>query len=147
MGHEWERQAVLVEGQMFFLWVLRFLSTFDEQLAWCKWNILERAVKPKSKKKKKKKVVAPVIIWLMALTPNHRFHWDHTWCKQNFSGCGWWGGLPHYCGLHFPDWLELSEIVLKAIKFKPIKLVRGNHLNHLIKELMGLPVWLTLSLM
>ena len=33
----------------------RFSPTFDERSARYKWNILERAVKPKSKKKKKKK--------------------------------------------------------------------------------------------
>ena len=44
-----------MDGQVVFPRVLRFLLTFDEQLAWYKWNILERAIKPKSKKKKKKK--------------------------------------------------------------------------------------------
>ena len=39
----------------FFLRVLWFSPTFDERSARYKWNILERAVKPKSKKKKKKK--------------------------------------------------------------------------------------------
>ena len=41
-----------MDGQVVFPRVLRFLPTFDEQSAWCKWNILERAVKPKSKKNK-----------------------------------------------------------------------------------------------
>ena len=35
-----------------FPWVLLFSPTFDERLARYKWNILERAIKPKSKKKK-----------------------------------------------------------------------------------------------
>ena len=39
---------------MVFLRVLRFSPTFAERSARYKWNILERAVKPKSKKKKKK---------------------------------------------------------------------------------------------
>ena len=34
-----------------------FLPTFDERSARYKWNILKRAVKPKSKRKKKKKIV------------------------------------------------------------------------------------------
>ena len=50
----WESQ-VLTDGQVAFLRVLRFSPTFDERSAQYKWNILERAVKPKSKKKKKKK--------------------------------------------------------------------------------------------
>ena len=45
---------LLTDGQVVFLWVLRFSPTFDERSARYKWNILERAVKPKSKKKKKK---------------------------------------------------------------------------------------------
>ena len=35
--------------------VLQFSHTLDERSAWYKWNILERAVKPKSIKTKKKK--------------------------------------------------------------------------------------------
>ena len=54
-GHMWESQVLLTDGQVVFLRVLRFSPTFDEQSARHKWNILERAVKPKSKKKKKKK--------------------------------------------------------------------------------------------
>ena len=52
-GHMWESQVLLTDGQVVFLRVLRFSSTFDERSARYKWNILERAVKPKSKKKKK----------------------------------------------------------------------------------------------
>ena len=44
-----------MDGQVVFSWVLHFSPTFDEWWAQYKWNILERAVKPKSKKKKKKK--------------------------------------------------------------------------------------------
>ena len=51
VSQEW----VLTDGQVVFLRVLRFSPTFDERSARYKWNILERAVKPKSKKKKKKK--------------------------------------------------------------------------------------------
>ena len=51
----WESQVLLTDGQVVFLRVLRFSPTFDERSARYKWNILERAVKPKSKKKKKKK--------------------------------------------------------------------------------------------
>ena len=51
----WESQVLLTDGQVIFLRVLRFSPTFDERSARYKWNILERAVKPKSKKKKKKK--------------------------------------------------------------------------------------------
>ena len=51
----WESQVLLTDGQVFFPRVLRFSPTFDERSARYKWNILERAVKPKSKKKKKKK--------------------------------------------------------------------------------------------
>ena len=47
----WESQVLLTDGQV----VLRFSPTNDERSARYKWNILERAVKPKSKKKKKKK--------------------------------------------------------------------------------------------
>ena len=50
----WESQVLLTDGQVVFLRVLRFSPTFDERSARYKWNILERAVKPKSKKKKKK---------------------------------------------------------------------------------------------
>ena len=54
-GHMWESQVLLTDGQVVFLRILRFSPTFDERSARYKWNILERAVKPKSKKKKKKK--------------------------------------------------------------------------------------------
>ena len=37
-----------MEGQVVFPRVLWFSLTFDEWLAQYKWNILERAVKPKS---------------------------------------------------------------------------------------------------
>ena len=47
-------EVLLTDGQVVFLRVLRFSPTFDERSARYKWNILERAVKPKSKKKKKK---------------------------------------------------------------------------------------------
>ena len=50
----WESQVLLTDCQVVFLRVLRFSPTFDERSARYKWNILERAVKPKSKKKKKK---------------------------------------------------------------------------------------------
>ena len=56
-GHMWESQVLLTDGQVVFLQVLRFSPTFDERSARYKWNILERAVKPKSKKKKKKKKI------------------------------------------------------------------------------------------
>ena len=49
----WESQVLLTDGQVVFLRVLRFSPIFDERSARYKWNILERAVKPKSKKKKK----------------------------------------------------------------------------------------------
>ena len=52
-GHMWESQVLLTDGQVVFLRVLRFSPTFDERSARYKRNILERAVKPKSKKKKK----------------------------------------------------------------------------------------------
>ena len=63
-GHMWESQVLLTDGQVVFLRVLRFSPTFDERSARYKWNILERAVKPKSKKKKKKKkiVFCPVTV-------------------------------------------------------------------------------------
>ena len=47
----WESQVLLTDGQVVFLRVLRFSPTFVERSARYKWNILERAVKPKSKKK------------------------------------------------------------------------------------------------
>ena len=50
-GHMWDGWSGLL-----FTRVLRFLPTFDERSSRYKWNIFERAVKPKSKKKKKKKV-------------------------------------------------------------------------------------------
>ena len=40
-----------MDDRVVFPRVLRILPTFDEWLAQYKWNILERAVKPKSKKK------------------------------------------------------------------------------------------------
>ena len=52
----WESQVLLTDGQVVFLRVLRFSPTFDERSARYKWNILERAIKPKSKKKKKKNI-------------------------------------------------------------------------------------------
>ena len=61
-GHMWESQVLLTDGQVVFLRVLRFSPTFDERSARYKWNILERAVKPKSKKKKKKN---PVWSWFL----------------------------------------------------------------------------------
>ena len=57
----WESQVLLTDGQVVFLRVLRFSPTFDERSARYKWNILERAVKPKSKKKKKMIVLIPYI--------------------------------------------------------------------------------------
>ena len=48
-GHMWESQVLLTDGQVVFPQVLRFSPTFDERSARYKWNILERAVKPKSK--------------------------------------------------------------------------------------------------
>ena len=53
---------LLVDGQVVFLRVLRFSPTFDERSAQYKWNILERAVKPKSKKKKKKKIIIILLV-------------------------------------------------------------------------------------
>ena len=56
LGARFYKQSfLLTDGQVVFLRVLRFSPTFDERSARYKWNILERAVKPKSKKKKKKK--------------------------------------------------------------------------------------------
>ena len=55
LGHMWESQVLLTDGQVVFLRVLRFSPTLDERSARYKWNILERAVKPKSKKTKQKK--------------------------------------------------------------------------------------------
>ena len=46
-------KVLLTDGQVFFPLVHRFSLTFDERSARYKGNILERAVKPKSKKKKK----------------------------------------------------------------------------------------------
>ena len=43
----WESQVLLTDGQVVFPRVLQFLPTFDEQSAQYKWNILERAIKPK----------------------------------------------------------------------------------------------------
>ena len=62
----WESQVLLTDGQVFFPRVLQFSPTFDvskvgenwrtrEKPPRLKWNILKRAVKPKSKVKKKKK--------------------------------------------------------------------------------------------
>ena len=59
----WESQVLLTDGQVVFLRVLRFSPTFDERSARYKWNILERAVKPKSKKKKKKKKKKKICMW------------------------------------------------------------------------------------
>ena len=61
----WESQVLLTDGQVVFLRVLRFSPTFDERSARYKWNILERAVKPKSKKKKKKKKKEAVLKCLL----------------------------------------------------------------------------------
>ena len=47
----WENQVLLTDGQVVFPRVLQFSPTFDEQSARYKWNIFERAVKPKLKKK------------------------------------------------------------------------------------------------
>ena len=57
-GHRWESQVLLLDGQVVFHQFLQFWSTFDERSAQYKWNILERAIKPKSKKKKKKRTKA-----------------------------------------------------------------------------------------
>ena len=46
-GNMWESQILLTDDQVVFLRVLRFSLTFDERSARYKWNILERAVKPK----------------------------------------------------------------------------------------------------
>ena len=62
-GHMWESQVLLTDGQVVFLRVLRFSPTFDERSARYKWNILERAVKPKSEKKKKKKKNVTRHLW------------------------------------------------------------------------------------
>ena len=70
-GHMWESQVLLTDGQVVFLCVLRFSPTFDEWSARYKWNILERAVKPKSKKKKKKKKI--YAIWLSVSTLHINF--------------------------------------------------------------------------
>ena len=50
--HIWESQVLLTDGLLVFLWVIRILSTFDEQSAGYKWNILETKLKKKTKKKK-----------------------------------------------------------------------------------------------
>ena len=60
-----------MDGQVVFLRVLWFSPTFDERSARYKWNILERAVKPKSKKTKQKKpqkVLGPVVQNIVSLT-------------------------------------------------------------------------------
>ena len=80
----WESQVLLTDGQMVFLWVLRFSPTFDERSAQYKWNILERAVKPKSKKKKKSNQVilchsgllaaySHFTVWLLKLSMHCHF--------------------------------------------------------------------------
>ena len=55
LGHMWESQVLLTDGQVDFSRVLWFSPTFKERSSRYKWNILERAIKPKSKKKKKSK--------------------------------------------------------------------------------------------
>ena len=47
VGHMWESQVLLTDGQVVFPRVLRFLPTFDERSARYKWIIPERAVNPK----------------------------------------------------------------------------------------------------
>ena len=67
----WEGQVLLTDGQVVFLRVFRFSSTFDERSARYKWNILEWAVKPKSKKKKKK--IIKYLLWIY-IKPNAAFN-------------------------------------------------------------------------
>ena len=43
----WESQVLLADDEVVFHRVLLFSPTFDAQSARYKWNILERAVKPK----------------------------------------------------------------------------------------------------
>ena len=47
LGHMWESQVLLTDGQVVFPRVIRFSPTFDERSARHKLNVLERAVKPK----------------------------------------------------------------------------------------------------
>ena len=78
-GHMWESQVLLTDGQVVFLRVLRFSPTFDERSARYKWNILERAVKPKSKKKKKKNTVFTLSIRTLTLYSHTCFKiWTST---------------------------------------------------------------------
>ena len=78
----WESLALLTDGQVGFPRVLWFSPTFDERSARYKWNILERAVKPKSKKKKKKKKKY-VIHWYLALSMLSR-NFSRQHCKTFF---------------------------------------------------------------
>ena len=81
-GHMWESQVLLTDGQVVFLRVLRFSPTFDERSARYKWNILERAVKPKSKKKKKKKCYETLVTYQTA----ERCPWNETGASSSLYG-------------------------------------------------------------
>ena len=94
----WESQVLLTDGQVVFLRVLRFSPTFDERSARYKWNILERAVKPKSKKKKKKKdrsamsgrkTLSPPgpVSYLRGLALRI---WTSFWRREGFDGMDMW---------------------------------------------------------
>ena len=78
----WESQVLLTDGQVVFPRVLRFSPTFDERSARYKWNILERAIKPKSKKKKKKKKK------LVKLLLHTNVGYDNILSKFDFQGPG-----------------------------------------------------------
>ena len=52
LGHMWESQVLLTDGQVFFPQVLGFSLTFDEWPARYKWNIRKKGIKTQIKKKR-----------------------------------------------------------------------------------------------
>ena len=123
----WESQVLLTDGQVVFLRVLWFSPTFDERSARYKWNILERAVKPKLKKKKKKTIlgVCKVSFGLLCIfRPSWacaKYHlgfclpFIHSVSGQGTCsdhGCTSWSGplLSTYSQRHVFTWCELFNL-------------------------------------
>ena len=74
----WESQVLLTDGQVVFPQVLRFSPTFDERSSLYKWNILERAVKPKLKRH-----IVRRVDQLLTGKIFSRWHWKYICSAQN----------------------------------------------------------------
>ena len=71
-------------GQAVFL---RFSPTFDERSARYKWNILERAVKPKSKKKKNQPFPLPILPRPDIPVGGRLVHFVEQWGELTHNKC------------------------------------------------------------